>query len=34
MTIQQITDLATELGYTITKTLKDDIIQEFLEQQG
>lgn len=34
MTIAEIEELATELGYTITKTLKDDIIAEFLEQQN
>ena len=34
MTIAQIEALAEELGYTITKTLKADIIDEFLEQQN
>ncbi len=34
MTITQIKTLATDLGYTITKSLKADIIAEFLEQQG
>jgi hypothetical protein len=34
MTIAQIEALAEELGYTITKTLKADIIEEFLEQQN
>jgi hypothetical protein len=34
MTIAQIKALADSLGYTITKTLKADIIQEFLSQQG
>lgn len=34
MTIQQITDIADERGYTITQTLKADIINEFLTQQG
>lgn len=34
MTIAQIKSLATELGYSITKTLKADIISEFLAQQG
>jgi hypothetical protein len=34
MTISQIKVLAADLGYTITKTLKADIIAEFLEQQG
>lgn len=31
MTISQIKDLASELGITITKTKKADIIAEFLE---
>ena len=34
MTIAQIEALAEELGYTITKTLKADIIHEFLAQQN
>lgn len=34
MTISEIKVLATELGYSITKTLKADIIAEFLEQQN
>lgn len=34
MTIAQIKALATELGYSITKTLKVDIISEFLAQQN
>lgn len=34
MTITEIKSLAAELGYSITKTLKADIIQQFLEQQG
>lgn len=34
MTVANIKSLATELGYSITKTLKADIIEEFLEQQG
>ncbi len=33
MTINQIKALAAELGYTITKSTKADIIAEFLEQQ-
>lgn len=33
MTIAQIRELANELGYTITKSKKADIIAEFLEQQ-
>jgi hypothetical protein len=34
MTVSQIKALAAELGYSITKTLKSDIINEFLGQQG
>lgn len=34
MTIAQIKSLAADLGYTITKTLKADIIEEFLKQQA
>ncbi len=34
MTIAQIKALAGELGYTITKSLKADIISEFLAQQN
>jgi hypothetical protein len=33
MTIAQIKALADELDYTITKTLKAEIIAEFLSQQ-
>lgn len=33
LTIAQIKELASERGYSITKTLKADIINEFLEQQ-
>lgn len=33
MTIAEIKSLADELGYSITKTRKTDIISEFLEQQ-
>lgn len=33
MTIAEIKALASELGYSITKTKKVDIIAEFLEQQ-
>lgn len=33
MTIAQIEKLADELGYEITRTLKADIIDEFLSQQ-
>lgn len=34
MTIVKIKDLAGTRGYTITKTIKSDIIAEFLAQQG
>lgn len=34
MTIAEIKSLAAERGYSITKTLKADIIQQFLEEQG
>lgn len=34
MTINEIRDLAESLGYTITATLKSDIIDEFLAAQG
>lgn len=34
MTITEIKSLAAMRGYSITKTLKADIIQEFLNQQG
>jgi len=33
MTINEIKSLANELGYSITKTKKADIIEEFMEQQ-
>lgn len=33
MTIAEIKALAAQLGYSITKTRKADIIAEFLEQQ-
>ena len=33
MTIAEIKALAGELGYSITKTRKSEIIEEFLEQQ-
>ena len=33
MTISEIKTLAAELGYSITKTRKAEIISEFLEQQ-
>jgi len=33
MTIAEIKSLAADLGYSITKTLKADIIAQFLEQQ-
>jgi hypothetical protein len=34
MTIAEIEALAEELGYSITKTKKAEIIAEFLEKQG
>ena len=34
MTIAQITALAQEYGYTITKSLKAEIIDEFMSQWG
>ena len=34
MTISEIKALADSLGYSITRTKKADIINEFLEQQG
>jgi hypothetical protein len=34
MTIAQIKELAAQRGYSITKTVKADIIEEFLLQQG
>lgn len=34
MTVVQIKSLAADLGYSINKTLKAEIIQEFIEQQG
>lgn len=33
LTIDKIKEIATDRGYTITKTLKDEIITEFLAQQ-
>lgn len=33
MTIAEIKSLAAELGYSITKTRKAEIIEEFLTQQ-
>nr|DAL41786.1 MAG TPA_asm: LEM-like domain protein [Caudoviricetes sp.] len=33
MTISDIKSLAADLGYTITKSLKADIVAEFLSQQ-
>lgn len=33
MTVTEIKALAKELGYSITKTRKNEIIEEFLEQQ-
>jgi len=34
MTISEIKSLAEELGYSITKTKKADIVEEFLAEQG
>ena len=34
MTVEQIKALAVERGYTITKTVKAEIISEFIKQQG
>ena len=34
MTIAEIKALAVELGYSITKTRKAEIIEEFINQQG
>lgn len=34
MTVANIKALANERGYSITKTVKADIIAEFLAQQG
>jgi len=34
MTISEIKVLAESLGYVITKTIKAEIIEEFLEQQA
>lgn len=34
MTVAQIKSLAFDLGYSITKTIKADVIREFLAQQG
>lgn len=34
MTVAAIKALAAQRGYTITKTVKADIIEEFLQQQG
>lgn len=34
MTVVQIKALAAELGYSLKKTLKADIIEEFLSQQN
>lgn len=34
MTVAKIKSLASELGYSISATLKADIIAEFLRQQG
>lgn len=34
MTTASIKALASELGYSITKTVKADVVAQFLEQQG
>ena len=34
MTVVQIKALASDLGYSITKVIKADVIKEFLSQQG
>lgn len=34
MTVSEIKSLADELGYSITKTKKADIVEEFLAEQG
>lgn len=34
LTISEITDIANARGYTITQTLKADIIAEFLDEQN
>lgn len=34
MTVAQIKILASDLGYSVTKVIKADIIKEFLLQQG
>lgn len=34
MTIKEIKSLAFELGYSITKTTKAEIIEEFLKQEA
>lgn len=34
MTISEIKALADNLGYTITRTRKSEIIEEFLKEQG
>ena len=34
MTVAQIKALASDLGYSITKVIKADVIREFLAQQG
>lgn len=34
MTIAEIKALAAQLGYSVTKAKKADIITEFLEQEG
>ena len=34
MTVKQIKELAEKNGYAITKVIKEDVIAEFLKQQG
>lgn len=34
MTVSEIKALAAQLGYSVTKAKKADIITEFLEQEG
>ena len=34
MTVKEIKEIADERGYTISKVLKADIIEEFLSQQN
>ena len=34
MTVKQIKEIAVSLGITVNKVIKDDVISEFLAQQG